>query len=332
MPKKSKRESPHHGLVVIDKPTGMTSQGVVSAVRRVAGTRRVGHTGTLDPLATGLLLILVGEATKLSEYMVGADKAYEGTMRLGVQSNTYDCQGETTPGPGAEIPDLEALKEATAPFIGDIEQIPPLYSAIKVKGKKLYEYARAGKDVEVQPREVFVERFEVVSIEGDTAKFVVECGSGTYVRSLVHDLGQAIGCGALVDSLRRTAIEDFTLEESVTLEALTEAGPDKFTDSLLPMVDAMTDWPIMFVEKSALTWIARGQAIPTALAQHDSDSNEPRIGELVFLSKLMGDAVAVAKMIPTPPSNPPAQLARYGGPWLQPVKIVDAGMKDYGSS
>ena len=320
--KKTKRQSRYHGVVVVDKPEGLTSQDVVGVIRRAAGTRRVGHTGTLDPLATGLLLILVGEATKLSEYMVGFDKTYEGTMRLGVESDTYDCQGEIKDGPGGEIPSLEKLRELTEPFTGEIEQVPPPYSAVKVKGKKLYEYARAGEKVDAKARRVKVSSYEILSMEGDIATFRVACASGTYVRSLVHELGQAAGCGALVQSLRRTETADFTLEEAVSLETFQDMAPDAVGPYLLPIVDTLTDWPIYVLEKSAETWIERGQAIPAALAHHEGSSETGRIGDLVFLVKLSGAAVAVAKVVPAPPSPPPAQLARHAGLWFQPVKLM----------
>lgn len=325
MPKGSKRKSRFHGVIPVDKPTGMTSQDVVNVIRKLAETRRVGHTGTLDPLATGLLLVLVGEGTKLSEYMVGFDKVYEGVMRLGVQSNTHDSMGEIVEGPGSEIPPLGQLQELTVPFTGEIDQVPPAFSAVKVAGKKLYEYARKGETVEVEPRRVRIDAFEISNLESDKASFRVACSSGTYVRSLVHELGQAAGCGALVESLRRTAIEDFTIEEAMTLEDLQAAGTEKFAEYLHPMLDAVTAWPIYYVEPGATTWIKRGQAIPAALTQHDGDSVEGKIGDLAFLCPLAGDALAVARIAPTPPSRPPAQLARHVGLWFQPVKLLTPG-------
>ena len=322
MAKGSKRLSKFHGLLVVDKPTDMTSQDVVNVVRRVAGTRRVGHTGTLDPLATGLLLVLVGEATKLSEYMVGFDKVYEGTLRLGVQSNTYDCQGEVVPGPGGAIPDEKTLHSLAQKYTGPIDQVPPPYSAVKVRGKKLYEYARAGVEVEAAARRVTISEFTIDRLDGDTAHFRIACTSGTYVRSLVHDVGQDAGCGALVETLRRTGVEDFHEDEAVTLDALQEGGEEGIASVLLPMLDAVTAWPIYHVQKVGIEWLRRGQAIPMALTQVDSESIEGRLGDLVFLCPLGGDACAVAKIVPTPPSKPPATLSRFAGLWLQPVKVL----------
>ncbi|MBX3728749.1 MAG: tRNA pseudouridine(55) synthase TruB [Candidatus Sumerlaeia bacterium] len=325
MPKGAKRQSRFHGVVAVDKPEGMTSQDVVNVVRRAAGTRRVGHTGTLDPLATGLLLVLIGEATKLSEYMVGFDKVYEGTMRLGVQSDTHDRQGDVQPGPGAPIPDLPTLRRLTAPLTGEIDQVPPAFSAVKVRGRKLYEYAREGEPVEVEARRVRVDAFDILEREGDTARFRVACSSGTYVRSLVHELGQAAGCGALVQELRRTHVEDFDIAEAVPLDRLREAGPEGFGQYLLPMLDALTAWPIYYVEAAGVPWLHRGQAIPAALGHLDPESTAGRIDDLVYLCPVGGDALAVARVVPKPPSRPPAQLARHVGLWFQPVKLLTGG-------
>lgn len=322
MPKGSKRLSRFHGVVVVDKPTGMTSQDVVNVIRRVSGTRRVGHTGTLDPLATGLLLVLVGEATKLSEYMVGFDKVYEGTMRLGMQSDTHDSAGEIVAGPGGGIPPIERLRELAKPLTGDLQQVPPAFSAVKVRGKKLYEYARAGEVVEAEPRDVHVSEFSIMDVDGDTATFRIACSSGTYVRTLVNDIGQAAGCGALVASLRRTAIADFTLDEAATLEKLQEGGLESFGEFVLPMLDTVTRWPIYYVGEDGQMWLKRGQAIPSALGTIDKDSQPARMNENIFLCPPGQDALAVAKVIPAPPSRPPAQLARHVGMWFQPVKLL----------
>ncbi|MDK2970376.1 MAG: tRNA pseudouridine55 synthase [Candidatus Sumerlaeota bacterium] len=325
MPKGSKRQSRYHGVVPVDKPEGMTSQDVVNVVRRVAGTRRIGHTGTLDPLATGLLLVLVGEATKLSEYMIGFDKEYVGTMRLGVQSDTHDAQGEIIDGPGQPLPDLQALKRLAEPLTGEISQVPPAFSAVKVKGRKLYEYARKGESVKVEARTVRVDAFDILELNEDVAHFRVACSSGTYVRSLVHQIGQDAGCGAIVTSLRRTVIEDFHIDEAVTIDQLREAGDEGFGDFLLPMLDTLTSWPIYYVETGGVDWLRRGQAIPATLAQLDGESAAGRIDDLVFLCALGGDAVAVARVVPRPPSRPPAQLSRHVGLWFQPVKLLIPG-------
>ncbi len=319
--KGSKRQSHLHGFILVDKPEGLTSQDAVNVVRRAAGTRRVGHTGTLDPMATGLLVVMVGEATKLSEYLVHFDKTYEGTLRLGVSSNTYDATGELVPGPDAR-PTLEELRALAAPLTGDIEQVPPPYSAVKVAGRKLYEYARSGETVEAEARPIRVDEFTIVSLEGDVARFRVSCSSGTYVRSLVHDLGQAAGCGAVVASLRRTKVGDMSLEESVALDTVQHSTTEALGAFVLPMVDALTAWPVYHVPPAGVTWLQRGQAIPVHLTEQDSESAAARVGDMVYLCPMGKDAMAVAKTLPSPPSKPPQALQRYSGMWFQPAKLL----------
>jgi len=324
MAKGSKRQSLYHGILIVDKPAGMTSQDVVNVVRRAAGTRRVGHTGTLDPLATGLLIVMLGEATKLSEYLMGYDKAYEGTMRIGVRSDTYDVEGtlEETGYQGDLT--LERLQELAAGCTGDVMQTPPAYSAVKVQGKKLYEYARAGAPVEVEPRPVTVHSYEVLDLVGTEATFRVKCSAGTYVRSLVHDVGELAGCGAVVKELRRTENGDFRMEEAIDLERVRATPLEAFGDLVTPMLDAIPAWSVYFVAEKGAMWVARGQAIPVALAELDSESKPPRLGDFVFISRISGDAIAVSQVVPVPPGNPPADLKRHTGLWLQPVKLLSS--------
>ncbi len=322
MPKGSKRQSLYHGVIVVDKPTGMTSQDVVTVVRKAAGTRRVGHTGTLDPLATGLLLLMLGEATKLSEYLVGYDKSYEGTMKLGVRSDTYDIQGQVEETGCTDFPDGEALASLAEEFTGEIDQVPPPYSAVKIKGKKLYEYARKGEVVEAEPRQVRVDEYAILEQEGDRVRFRVRCSSGTYVRSLVHDLGEKADCGALVEELRRTEIGDFKIDEAFTLDQVRECAPEEFGNLVTPMMDVVPDWPVFHINDQAALWIRRGQAIPVGMCQLDGESRNPRIGDLVYICPLGKDAMAVSKTVPAPPGSPPAELKRYTGLWLQPVKLL----------
>jgi len=317
-----KRQSFYHGLLIIDKPEGFTSQDVVNVVRKVAKTRRTGHTGTLDPLATGLLILLLGDATKLSEYLITCDKVYTGTMLLGQKSNTYDIQGEIEKVEDAEIPSLEQLQEKAQEWVGEISQVPPPYSAVKIKGKKLYEYARAGEEVVAKPRQVTVSKYNIVKLEDNEAHFEVACTSGTYVRSLVHELGEALGCGALISSLRRTEIEEFKIDEAITLDQIRETEFEAFGDLLVPMMDAITSWPIYHVAKEPLEWLLRGQAIPEKMVQLDVESDAPNTGDLAYLCPLGKDAIAVGEIVAAPPSNPPAALRNFSGRWIQPVKVM----------
>lgn len=322
MSKRSKRESRYNGLLIVDKEQDMTSQDVVNVVRRVANTRRIGHTGTLDPLATGLMILLLGEATKLSEYLITTDKVYEGELTFGQRSNTYDIQGEievVTEAPGIT---LEAAQRATLPYTGEIMQTPPPYSAVKIKGKKLYEYARAGETVEAEARPVRVDEYTISNLVGNKANFRIACSSGTYVRTLVHELGRDLGCGALVSSLRRTEIEDFSLAESVPLAELREKTQDELEEFIIPMMDAMTDWPIFYLSQEGKDWLLKGQAIPERLGQFDAETPLPQLGDLIFMCPVGHDALAIGEVVAAPPSNPPAALRQYVGRWIQPAKLL----------
>lgn len=221
------------GFLNIDKPSGMTSHDVVGRVRRVAGMRRVGHAGTLDPLATGVLIVGLGRATRLIEYVMGQRKLYRTTLRLGESTNTYDADGEVVQTRPVAVTDAQ-LMAALAPFRGEIKQVPPMFSAIKVKGQPLYKLARKGETVERKARRVTIDALSLVSRAGNDVTLEVGCSTGTYIRSLVHDLGESLGCGAHVTMLRRTAIGSFSAETAIQLDHLT---PESLTNNLLP-VDA----------------------------------------------------------------------------------------------
>jgi tRNA pseudouridine55 synthase len=220
------------GLLLIDKPEGITSHDAVDRVRRVLGTRKVGHAGTLDPLATGLLLIGVGRATRLLRFLGVLPKVYEGTGLLGEETTTLDAQGEVVRRSPVDVTDQQ-LRNATALFVGDIEQVPPAYSAVKVGGQKLYEAARKGQSLEATPRRVHVDAFDLLSFESPRFHFQVRCTSGTYVRSLVADVGLDLGCGAHLMALRRTAIGPYRVEDAMPAEAPGPLMPlDRVVDHL----------------------------------------------------------------------------------------------------
>lgn len=212
------------GFLLVDKEKGMTSFDVVRDVRRKFGVKKVGHSGTLDPLATGLLLIAMGEATKLLEYFVGCDKEYEVVGKFGFVSDTFDADGEIVKGLKEKECDRVEVEAELGAFVGDIEQVPPKYSALKINGKKAYELARAGQDVEMKVRNVRVGKFEILDFNWPEVKFAVQCSSGTYVRSLVHDLGARLGCGAYVQELRRISVGEFNVkdadEEIISIEKM----------------------------------------------------------------------------------------------------------------
>lgn len=208
------------GFLNINKPKGMTSHDVVAKIRRLTGVRQVGHAGTLDPFAQGVLPICIGKATRLIEYLED-DKAYVATVQFGANTDTYDIEGEITQTFDKKITKAE-LEAALENFRGEIEQMPPIYSAIKVNGKKLYEYARNGEEVEIQPRRVTIEKLELLEFDeaAQSAKLEVKCSKGTYIRSLAFDIGQKLGTGAHLTDLVRTQAGKFTLDTAIPLEKL----------------------------------------------------------------------------------------------------------------
>lgn len=210
------------GILLVDKPTGMTSHDVVSRVRRVLGIKKVGHAGTLDPLATGLLIILVGSATKLFDKFSGHDKAYQSTLILGRLTDTGDTQGKILAEKDATSLTEAQIQSAFASFRGDSEQLPPMFSAVKHKGKKLYELARKGLTVERQARPIQIHYLEIDRIDHPNIEFTLECSKGTYVRQLAMDIGDKLGCGACISQIRRTKVGAFDLNQAVALEDIDE--------------------------------------------------------------------------------------------------------------
>ena len=233
-----------NGILIIDKPEGWTSMDVCAKLRGLFHERRVGHGGTLDPMATGVLPVFLGRATRAVSFVTDSEKEYAAGLQLGVITNTQDTTGETLETRPVSVT-REQLEAALAPFRGDILQVPPMYSAIKIGGKKLYELARKGKEVERPPRPVTIHALEIVEQTGsETWTLRVRCSKGTYVRTLCHDIGLALGCGGAMSSLRRTMAGGFTLDDAVTLEGVLSA-PDPA--ALLRPVDAC------FADRPALT-------------------------------------------------------------------------------
>jgi tRNA pseudouridine55 synthase len=242
-----------NGIFNIDKPSGMTSHDVVSRVKRLARSidraqssarTRVGHAGTLDPLATGVLPIVLGKATRLVEYLADEDKAYRATVMLGANTDTYDREGTVVPVDGAVMPSREEIEQALDRFRGEIDQVPPMHSAIKIGGKKLYDLARQGIEVERQTRHVTITRLDIEAYKPPLLGIFVECSKGTYIRSLAFDLGAALGTGAYLEALQRTRHGPFTIEGATTLEGL-EAAIEQGTwqESLYPPDYILAGWP-----------------------------------------------------------------------------------------
>ncbi|MGB0263667.1 MAG: tRNA pseudouridine(55) synthase TruB [Opitutales bacterium] len=227
------------GILLVDKPQGITSHDVVDRVRRIYRMKKVGHAGTLDPMATGLMLILVGKATKVSQYLMSMDKEYTGTLRLGQVTDSQDADGaviEEQPVP--ELTEAQ-VREQMQGFLGDQYQTPPMYSAKKVNGQPLYKLARKGKTVPREPRVIHISHFEMTGMQLPELSFVVGCSKGAYIRTIAHDLGAKIGCGAHLNVLRRTAVGKFRIETAATLEELNEASPTALRKKLIPVLQAV---------------------------------------------------------------------------------------------
>ncbi len=230
------------GVLVVDKPVGMTSHDVVQQVRAGTRIRRAGHTGTLDPRASGVLVVLIGPAVRLSEYVSTSDKRYQAVLRFGMTTSTYDTEGEITSRAPVDI-SYEELEETLGTFVGEFEQTPPIYSAIKVGGRKAYDIARDGETVELEPRLITVHSIELLDWDPPEAVIDVHCSSGTYIRSLASDLGEKLGCGATLVGLRRTRNGQFALRDAVSLSKLQDAfNNGDWYKYLIPAAEALNDW------------------------------------------------------------------------------------------
>ncbi len=257
-------DQPPAGLVVVDKPGGLTSHDVVSRVRRLAGTRKVGHAGTLDPMATGVLVLGVGRATRLLGHVVGGEKAYDATIRLGARTVTDDAEGPVVGGASAEHLDADRVRGALSAFVGEIDQVPTSVSAVKVDGRRAYDRVRAGEDVTLEARRVTVHALDVVSLRPSGTHLDVgvtlRCSAGTYVRAIARDLGEALGVGGHLTALRRTAVGSFGLDRARTLEQLEEelglVGIDEAARATFPVVD---------LDEAAARDVGHGRVLATTL-------------------------------------------------------------------
>jgi tRNA pseudouridine55 synthase len=251
----------HFGLLIVDKPVGPTSHQVVNIVRRGTGIRKVGHAGTLDPRASGVLVLCLGSATRLSEYLSVASKRYQAIVRFGVSTETYDAEGEIVVQTG-NAPSRQEIEEILPDFLGEINQVPPPYSAIKVKGSKAYELAREGKDVELEARTITIYDLQLSSYKAPDLALEIECSAGTYIRSLAHDLGTRLSTGAHLAALRRVKAGPFTIDDAIPFPKL-EVGfmVDKWERYIVPARDAIPDFPIVEVSQEDLEHIKFGHRI-----------------------------------------------------------------------
>lgn len=289
-----------NGVLVIDKPSGMTSHDVVNVVRRLLHTRRVGHTGTLDPMATGVLVLVVGWATRLSRFVMASDKSYHAVIRLGETTTTYDAEGEIVDRHPVAA-DLDTLREALAAFEGTIEQIPPMYAAIKVGGKKLYELAREGKEIERKARTVTIYDIDLLAWEPPDLTIEVTCSTGTYIRSLAHDLGQRLGCGGHLIALRRTRSGTFTLEDSHTLDDLERRHQDQLPNVLLPPREALRSMPAVTLSPGEALAIRYGQQVRLdQVAAAELVQAQDEAGRLVAVLRRQNDVYQPKVVLPPP--------------------------------
>ncbi len=258
---------PLSGILLLDKPQGISSNAALQRARRLFRAAKAGHTGSLDPLATGLLPICFGEATKIAGLLLGSRKAYEAGCRLGVTTDSDDADGNVLEQRAVPALDAAAIEAALVPLRGHIRQVPPVYSALKRDGEPLYRRARRGETVEVEARDAEVHRLELIGRTGDELRLHVECGSGTYVRSLVRDLGRNLGCGAHVTALRRLWIEPFTAPRMFTidaLEALAVAGTAVLDQVLLPLEAGLAGYPVVDLDAGNSLRLRQGQPVDVA--------------------------------------------------------------------
>ena len=231
-----------NGILVVDKPTGITSQIVISAVRKVTGERRVGHCGTLDPLASGVLPVMVGKATKACEFLMDHEKTYTASIRLGVTTDSEDITGQVLTTHDGPLPSFAEFRAAAETFVGEIEQVPPMYSALKQNGQKLVDLARQGITVERAPRKVSIHSIRAYEQDGEFL-LDVHCSRGTYIRTLCAEIGRILGCGACMSALRRTSVGQFSVAQSIPLESLRTYSPEQAEEALIPLEQLFTHLP-----------------------------------------------------------------------------------------
>ena len=282
-----------HGFLIIDKPAGMTSHDVVGRVRRKLGIRRVGHGGTLDPMATGVIPVAVGDATRLLEFFSDSDKGYAATMRLGITTDSQDADGEVVATADCQHVSAADVEETLQSMAGPIEQVPPMHSALKKNGVPLYKLARKGREVERPPRSVMIRSIEMTDCALPDVRFDVTCSKGTYIRTLAHDVGQKLGCGAHLTALRRFRHGPYGLDSALTLAQLEES--ENADGLMIPLVDILPDFPKLTLEPDSIGRLMDG--VPPAAA--DTDLSESlAAGEMVRLTdgeKLL----AVARFAPS---------------------------------
>lgn len=280
------------GVIVVDKPEGWTSHDVVAKMRGIARTRRIGHLGTLDPIATGVLPLMIEKATRLAKFYTRSDKIYEGLVRFGWSTTTYDRAGEPTSEQKDVKVDPDELEALLERFRGEFEQTPPAVSAKKVGGKRAYELARQAVAVELEPVKVSVYELTLLGVEGAEARVRVHCSGGTYVRSLAHDLGQLMGCGAHLQELRRTSSAEFEIGQARTLEQLQSlANDERLIDAFVPAAQMLPGLPSVYVDDLIIAHIRHGRNFPASPFRENSASKH------VKAVSRQGDLIAIGEAV-----------------------------------
>lgn len=270
---------PFDGALVINKPKGKTSHDVVDAVRHLAGFRQIGHLGTLDPLGTGVLVLLLGRATRLVQFYSGRRKRYAAGFRFGFATDTYDSDGQAQGPDSGPTLDAGMLEKLAAERAGPFEQMPPAFSAKKVRGRPAYELARRKQEVALKPVHVEIFEYKLTGIQGSVAQFVIECSSGTYIRSLAHEMGQELGCGAHLAEITRTAVGEFSLEQAIALEELAEATrAGRFANCLIKLENLLPNFPRVNVLPVIERRVRHGSKFNISLSQLQSGRTEPPPG------------------------------------------------------
>jgi tRNA pseudouridine55 synthase len=299
-----------NGWLNLDKPLGLTSTQALGRVRRILNAQKLGHAGTLDPLATGILPIALGEATKTIQYAQDRDKVYSFTVKWGEATNTDDCEGEVI-STSDKRPSVEDIQKLIPRFVGDIEQIPPQFSAIKIDGQRAYDLARDGEVVDIKSRIVSVYGLTLLATTADSADFELECGKGTYVRSIARDMGQILGCFGHVITLRRLAVGNFTEEGSISLDEFEKIMQNSTPDQvLMPVETALDDIPALAMTALEISRIRQGQTLKFLSRQDIDRLSVAGIDEMTDLILAIGD-------------NKPLALLHKDGIELHPVKVFN---------
>ena len=288
-----------NGLLVLDKPAGITSHDAVSLVRRVTGEKSIGHLGTLDPMATGVLPLLLGKFTRLAQYFNQADKHSTGTIRFGFATDTFDAEGEASTAPQPLTLNLDQLRELAMRFHGELDQTPPIYSAKKINGVPAHKLARAGKDVPVKPARITIHQFALTGLDGEQATFTMQISAGGYVRSVAQELGALAGCGAHLASLRRTRVGVFSLDDAITVDELKQLAPEEIVQRLPHPRTLLPDMPCVTVDDETAGRIRNGMQI-----------NLPEFSTTPLVKVFTGprDLLAIAR--------------RVAGTLMQPVAVL----------